>query len=134
MKKNNKNNGKNKSSQRVRVLGTGQLGTVTDQQLIPRGGQLHRYVQVRLDGRPHLDRWFWDDQLGGTRETCRVTFEHESGQALIYDFEMDHEKNRQIDMTMTGRNPDNLMGHRGLHVLMASHMLEGFTARDVEVE
>ncbi len=56
-------NKKEEKGQRVRVLKTGELGTVTDRQLIPRGGRLHRYVQVRLDGRPHLDRWFWDDQL-----------------------------------------------------------------------
>ena len=124
----------NEKKQRVRILATGELGTVTDRVLMKRSGTPMLYYQVKLDSQPNLDRWYWADQLGDTKERCRVTFEHESGQALIYDFEMDHEKNRVINMTMTGRNPENLMGHRGLHVLMASHMLEGFTAKDVEVE
>ena len=88
MKKNDKNTGKR---QRVRVLETGELGTVTDQQLIPRQGELRRYVQVRLDKKPHLDRWYWDDQLGGTRETCRVTFEDDRGSAYHLDITKDHE-------------------------------------------
>ena len=57
MKKINRNNEKR---QRVRVLETGELGTVTDQQIILRQGRLHVYRQVRLDKKPHLDRWFWD--------------------------------------------------------------------------
>ena len=131
MKKINK---KTEKKQRVRILETGELGTVMDQQLMPRDGQLHRYMQVLLDKQPHLDRWFWDDQLGGTKETCRMTIEGESGQTLVYDLTMDYEKNRDITMTITGRNPNNLMEHRGLHMLMSSHLLEGFTAQEVEVE
>ena len=131
MKKINRNNEKR---QRVRVLETGELGTVTDQQLIPRQGKPHVYRQVRLDKSPRLDRWFWDDQLGGTRERCRVTIENEDGQTLVYDLEMDYEKNRDITMELTGRHPDNLLEHHGLHVLMASHLLAGFEARNVEAE
>lgn len=104
--------------QRVRVLETGQLGTVTDQQLMPRDGQLHRYMQVRLDGRPHLDRWFWDDQVGGTKETCRVTLENENGQALVFDIVQDFEKDRMA-MKLSG-TPGNLKEHNGLHALMAN--------------
>lgn len=120
--------------QRVRVIETGELGTVTDQQLMKRGGELLRYMQVRMDKRPHLDRWFWDDQLGGTRERCRVTMEHESGQALVFNLEMDYEKDQDITMELTAKNPVNIREHRGLHVRMASHLLEGFTARNVEME
>lgn len=90
MKKINRNTEKR---QRVRVLETGELGTVTDQQLIPRQGRLHVYRQVRLDKKPHLDRWFWDDQLGGTRERCRVTFEDDRGSRYHLDITKNHEEN-----------------------------------------
>lgn len=109
MKRMNKNIG---MRQRVRVLETGQMGTVTDQQLMKRDGVLHRYMQVRLDERPHLDRWFWDDQVGGTKETCRVTLENENGQALVFDIVQDFEKDRMA-MKLSG-TPGNLKEHNGL--------------------
>ena len=121
MRKSNKPNNENK--QRVRVLETGQLGTVTDQQLIPRKGKLHRYMQVRLDGRPHLDRWFWDDQLGGTKETCRVTFENWDGKAIMFDIEMDYDKDN-LRMNVYGR-PGNLKEHKGLHVQIVNNFVAG---------
>lgn len=122
MKRINKNKEK---KQRVRVLATGQLGTVTDQQLMPRDGQLHRYMQVRLDERPHLDRWFWDDQLGGTKETCRVTFENWDGKAVLFDLELDYDKNN-LRVNVSGR-PGNLKEHQGLHAQMANDFMAGIT-------
>ena len=120
MKKINRNNEKR---QRVRVLETGELGTVTDQQLILRQGRLHVYRQVRLDKKPHLDRWFWDDQLGRTRERCRVTIENEDGQTLIFNLEMDYEK-ENLRMDVSGK-PGNLKEHNGLHALMANDFVSG---------
>lgn len=120
MKKINRNTEKR---QRVRVLETGELGTVTDQQLILRQGRLHVYRQVRLDKKPHLDRWFWDDQLGGTRERCRVTIENEDGQTLIFNLEMDYEK-ENLRMDVSGK-PGNLKEHNGLHALMANDFVDG---------
>ena len=100
-------NKKTENRQRVRILETGELGTVTDQQLIPRAGQLHRYMQVRLDGRPHLDRWFWDDQMGGTRETCRVTLEDDGGSTFTLDITKNHDED-DYTIGIQGRkgNPD----------------------------
>ena len=92
MKKINRNTEKR---QRVRVLETGELGTVTDQQLILRQGRLHVYRQVRLDKKPHLDRWFWDDQLGATKEQIRVTFEDGRGNHWVVGIVRDHEQGHQ---------------------------------------
>lgn len=104
MKKINRNNEKR---QRVRVLETGELGTVTDQQLILRQGRLHVYRQVRLDKKPHLDRWFWDDQLGGTRERCRVTFEDDRGSRYHLDVTKNHEEDSfTLDLQGRRENPD----------------------------
>ena len=122
MKRINKNTEK---KQRVRILATGQLGTVTDQQLMKRDGVLHRYMQVLLDKQPHLDRWFWDDQLGGTKETCRVTFENWDGKAVRFDLEMDYDKNN-LRVKMSGR-PSNLKEHQGLHTQMANDFMAGIT-------
>lgn len=124
MKKINRNNEKR---QRVRVLETGELGTVTDQQLILRQGRLHVYRQVRLDKKPHLDRWFWDDQLGGTRETCRVTIEGENGQTLVYEIEVDYEK-KDMSMRVSGK-PNNPAEHHGLHTHVAADFLFGVRNR-----
>ena len=113
--------------QRVRVLATGELGTVTDRVLMPgcRDGRARPYVQVRLDNRPGLDRWFWPDQLGGTRERCRATFEAEDGQVLTLELTMDHERKR-LSMDLSGR-PENLKEHRGLHAALINEFMDGIT-------
>lgn len=120
MKTINKNTEK---KQRVRVLETGQLGTVTDQQLSPRDGQLHRYMQVKLDGQPHLDRWFWDYQLGDTKERCRVTFENEDGKAIFLDMEHDHER-EEMKMGLSAE-PKLTETDRGLYIQMAYEFMKG---------
>lgn len=129
MKTINKNTEK---KQRVRVLETGQLGTVTDQQLSPRDGQLHRYMQVKLDGQPHLDRWFWDYQLGGTKETCRVTFEGE-GSYYYLDITKDHEADNYT-IEMGGRKSNPKPNNRMLELNLMRYLLIdiGVTTEDLE--
>lgn len=117
MKKNDKTKEKRP---RVRVLETGELGTVTDQQLIPRKGKLHRYVQVKMDKKPHLDRWYWDDQLGGTREEARATFAC-GGQKLCVHVARNYETDL-LEIGLTG-TPENLKEHRGLHMMLVTAMM-----------
>lgn len=116
---------KNTKQQRVRVLQTGELGTVTDQVLMKRGNKPMVYKQVRLDSKPHLDRWYWADQLGAVREMCRVTFENEDGQTLIFELMQDYDKGK-MSINLSGR-PDNLKEHRGLHALMAKYFVDVIT-------
>lgn len=46
----------NEKKQRVRILATGELGTVTDRVLMKRSGTPMLYYQVKLDSQPNLDR------------------------------------------------------------------------------
>ena len=123
MKKNNKNIG---MKQRVRVLETGQLGTVTDQQLMKRDGVLHRYMQVLLDKQPHLDRWFWDDQLAGTRETCRVTLEDDTNTYRM-DITRNHE-NGDYGIHIHSKRDDNTKHVGDLSFRLVRLMLEAMGA------
>ena len=128
MKRINKNIG---MKQRVRVLETGQLGTVTDQQLMKRGGELRRYMQVRLDKRPHLDRWFWDDQLAGTRETCRVTLE-DATNTYRMDITRNHE-NGDFDIHVESKRDDNTKHVGDLSFRLVRLMLDAMGAKREDV-
>ena len=99
--------------QRVRVLATGELGTVTDRVLMPgcRDGRARPYVQVRLDNRPGLDRWFWPDQLGGTRERCRATFEAAVFGADVPDFAGEAELDKSGDVQTQMGSTDNAISY-----------------------
>lgn len=113
----------NEKKQRVRILATGELGTVTDRVLMKRSGTPMLYYQVKLDSQPNLDRWYWADQLGDTRERCRVTFENEDGQTVLCEMERDYEKDG-LFLRMSGR-PENLMEHRGLHASLINDFIYG---------
>lgn len=113
----------NEKKQRVRILATGELGTVTDRVLMKRSGNPMLYYQVKLDSQPNLDRWYWDDQLGDTKERCRVSFENEDGQTVLCEMERDYEKN-DLCLRMSGR-PGNLKEHRGLHALLINDFIYG---------
>lgn len=129
MKKNDKTKEKRP---RVRVLETGELGTVTDQQLIPRKGKLHRYVQVKMDKKPHLDRWYWDDQLGGTRETCRVMLE--DGRSIYHlDITKDHETEEYtIGMRGDRENGCPYIHDLAMNLMRTLLIAVGCTAEDLE--
>lgn len=121
----NKNNNK---KQRIRVLKTGELGTVTDQVLMKRDGKPSVYKQVKLDRMPHLDRWFWADELGETKETCRITLTGGDGTELYIKVTNDHERQGSLKIDVTGK-PANLKEHdpRGLPFLLTAALLEGLS-------
>lgn len=113
----------NEKKQRVRILATGELGTVTDRVLMKRSGTPMLYYQVKLDSRPNLDRWYWDDQLGDTSERCRVTFENEDGKIATFDIERDYEREK-MKMKMSAK-PKLTDEHRGLYLQMAYEFIKG---------
>lgn len=129
MKRMNKNIG---MKQRVRVLETGLLGTVTDQQLMKRNGEVHRYLQVRLDDQPHLDIWFWDDKLAGTKETCRVTLE-DGESTYTLDITLNHDTDTYTILTRSKRNNNRSHIH-DMSLDLIKHMLKGIgcTREDLE--
>lgn len=110
--------------QRVIVRETGELGTVTDRVLMKRGGKPTLYCQVKLDGHPNIDRWYWADQLGETKEHAVCTFRC-GGQELTADVVLDHDTQR-LHFTLTGQ-PENLKEHRGLHIRLLADMVESLT-------
>ena len=128
----NKNNNK---QQRIRVLKTGELGTVTDQVLMKRGGKPMVYKQVRLDNHPHLDRWYWADELGGTRETCRITLSGGDGTELYLKVTHDYEGYGSYTFYASGK-PQNLKEHdlRGLPFLLTGAMLKGLGIGEADIE
>lgn len=125
---------KNTKQQRVRVLQTGELGTVTDQVLMKRGNKPMVYKQVRLDSKPHLDRWYWADQLGAVRETCRITLTGGNGTELYINVTHDYEKYGSYEFEAFGK-PANLKEHdpRGLPFLLTAALLKGLNIDEADV-
>lgn len=116
------------------MLNTGELGTVTDQILMKRGDRIMQYMQVKLDKSPHLDRWFWADQLGATQETCRITLSGDNGTELYLKVTHDFEGYGSFTIEATGK-PKNLKEHdrRGLPFLLTGAMLKGLGIHETEI-
>lgn len=117
-----------KKGQKVRILRTNEIATVTDIEFIKKGGKVHRYCQLKTDKKSDL--WLDASELGGMVESCRITFQNENGQKLILNVDRDYRK-EVLSMKMSGRDPENLKEHHGIHVLMANLFLESFTEKRV---
>lgn len=121
-----------RKNQRVRVLKTGELGTVVEKVLIKRQGS-HRpqpYCKVCLDKKPGEDRWYWTSELGDTTETATATIAC-GGQAVTINVTQDYEKgNMSIDMT---GSPENLKEHNRLHLLVATAIFAGLGVKPEDV-
>lgn len=114
-----------KKGQRIRILKTGELGTIADQAIITKNGKRRVYCQVRMDSNPQLDRWYYADQLGNTIEKCTVTFKDDRHQELIFEILRDYSEEK-LSIKMTGQHPENLTEHSGTHVLLAEALMKGF--------
>ena len=108
-----------RKGQRVRVLRTGELGSVVDKTLIRKKGEVRVYCRVKLDKTPDLDTWFFDDQLGKTKEYATIYFEGEKKNAILVGVEIDHEKNIISNLRVAAANPGDIFEHHGLHVELA---------------
>ncbi len=111
-----------KKGQKVRILRTNQIATIVDVELIRKGGKVHRYCHLKVDNKPDL--WLDASELGGLVEKCRITFHDDRGQELYFDVERDYRK-ENLNITLTGKNPENLKEHHGINVLMAGLLLKG---------
>lgn len=125
---------KNTKQQRVRVLQTGDLGTVTDQVLMKRGNKPMVYKQVRLDSHPQLDCWYWADQLGDTRETCRITLAGGDGTELYIKVTYDYEGYGGSSFEVSGK-PADMREHdrRGLPFLLMYALMKGLDIHGADV-
>lgn len=119
-------------NQRVRVLRTGELGTVAEKVLMKRQGEQRPqpYCKVRLDKKPDEDRWYWPGELGDTTEIATATIAC-CGQAVTINVAQDYE-NGNMSIDMTG-SPKNLKEHNRLHLLVAAAIFTGLGVKPKDV-
>lgn len=113
-----------RKGQKVRILRTNEMATIIDMELIRKSGKVHRYCHLKTDKNPDL--WLDASELGEMVEHCHITFQNENGQVLLFDVRRDYRK-ENLTLNITGRNPENLKEHHGIHVLMATLFMESFT-------
>ena len=108
--------------QRVRILATGELGTVIEKVFIKRNGkqQPELYCNVALDKKPGEERWFWASELDETKEVANAVFTAGNSEMRVYVI-LDHEA-QTMKFNITG-TPENLKEHNGLHAMMAAAMI-----------
>ena len=117
-----------KKGTRVRVLGTNQLGTIADKQLIRKNGQTKVYCNVRFDKKPDQDTWYFADQLGDTKECATVTMADEKGRTLVFNVTQYYDKSPDEDnmkVVLEAGDGSRLLDHRyGFHFNLASLFLK----------
>ena len=120
-----------RKGQRVRVLRTGELGTVVDKTLIRKRGNVGVYCRVKLDKTPDLDTWFFADQLGATKETCTVTFKSNDGREMVMHVETQHDVKafgEDVKINLTAGNRPCIQDHEGgLHFLLAAMLMKALS-------
>lgn len=125
-----------KKGQRVRVLRTGELGTVVDKTLIRKKGNVGVYCRAKLDKTPDLDTWFFADQLGATKETCTVTFKSSDGREMVMHVETQLNAKtggEDVKVRLTAGNRPCMKEHKsGLHFLLASMLMKVLAEEDNE--
>lgn len=125
-----------RKGQRVRVLRTGELGTVVDKRLNRIGGTVRVYCKVKLDNSPQVDRWLFDDELGATKETCTVTLKSGDGREMVMHVETQHEPKageQGIKVSLEAGNRPCLLEHKGgLHFLLAAMLMKALAGEDNE--
>lgn len=123
-----------KKGQRIRVLRTGELGTVIDKRLTRIGGIIRVYCKVRLDKSPQVDRWLFDDEIGATMETCIVTFKSHEGKQMDMTVTQQYDSKAGEDfmkVTLNAGNMTSLKEHEGgLHFLLAAMLMKALVGKD----
>lgn len=123
-----------RKGQRIRVLRTGELGTVVDKRLNRIGGTVRVYCKVKLDNSPQVDRWLFDDELGATKETCTVTLKSGDGREMVMHVETQHEPKageQGIKVSLEAGNRPCLKEHEGgLHFLLAAMLMKALAGKD----
>ena len=112
-----------KKGTRIRVLETGELGTIADKTLIRKDGKVRTYCKVRLDKKPTQDTWIFADRLGDTKECAIVTFGDDTDRRIVVGVEFDHEQNSVSKMKVKGI-PEDPDYHQGLYKYLAAIMVK----------
>ena len=127
-------NNHTKKGARVRVLGTNQLGTIADKQLIRKNGQTKVYCNVRLDKKPDQDTWYFADQLGDTKDITTVTFADERGRKLNMIVTQYYDKapgKNDMNVVLETEDGGNLLEHEGgFHFCLAAMLLKALAGSE----
>lgn len=125
-----------KKGARIRVLATGEIGTVAEKQLIRKEGRTHIYCKVRLDKKPMQDIWYFSDQLGDTKECATVTLADGSGRKLIMTVTQHYDKapgENDMNITLKAEGGGNLRDHEGgLHLFLAAFLMKALSGESDE--
>lgn len=125
-----------RKGQRIRILRTGELGTVLEKRLNRIGGTVRVYCRVKLDNSPQVERWLFDDEFGATMETCTVTFKSHDGKQMDMIVTQQYDSKEGDDnmkVTLTAGNMLSLKDHEGgLHFLLAAMLMKSLAGKDNE--
>lgn len=107
----------------VRVRRTNQIATVSEVELIRKGGKLHKYCHLRTAGK-EPDLWLDSEELAEVHEVCEVTFANlTGGQTLRFSLDLNH-KTDELKTRLRVERPENLKEHEGLHMELAVMLLQ----------
>lgn len=125
-----------KKGARIRVLATGEIGTVAEKQLIRKEGRTHIYCKVRLDKKPMQDIWYFSDQLGDTKECATVTLADERGRKLILKVTQYYDKapdKNNMHVELEAEDGGNLQDHEGsLHFALTALLFKALVGESGE--
>ena len=127
-------NNHTKKGARIRVLATGELGTVAEKHLIRKDGQTRVYCKVRLDKSPDQDTWYFADQLGDTKDITTVTFADERGRKLNMIVTQYYDKapgKNDMNVVLETEDGGNLLDHEGgFHFCLAAMLLKALAGSE----
>ena len=125
-----------KKGARIRVLATGEIGTVAEKHLIRKDGQTKVYCNVRLDKSPDQDTWYFADQLGDTKERATVTMADERGRKLILKVTQYYDKapdKNNMHVELEAEDGGNLQDHEGsLHFALTALLFKALVGESGE--
>ena len=123
-----------KKGTRIRVLETGELGTIADKTLIRKDGKVRTYCKIRLDKKPKEDTWYFAEQLGDTKDITTVTFADERGRKLNMIVTQYYDKapgKNDMNVVLGTEDGGNLLEHEGgLHFCLAAMLLKALCGTD----
>lgn len=123
-----------KKGARIRVLATGEIGTVAEKQLIRKEGRTHIYCKVRLDKKPMQDTWYFSDQLGDTKECATVKSTDDRGRTLILKVTKYYDKSEDnLNIVMESEDGSLLLEHKGgFHFYLAALLVKALSGQSDE--
>lgn len=112
-----------RKGQKVRIKSSGKIGVIADSEFFHWGGRKHVRYEVKFDKQKDTV-WYPKEELSTDLvERVEVVISGEAG-TLNLGFEFGQE---DYQVTLTGV-PDNLCGHKGKHVALATLLLESLSS------